>query len=91
MTASVAGVAKQVGLGLVSAAAVPFLVTGFYRATPIGIPMATPFVLIAATAITLAFLPRWRSVAAGLFIGAVAYAVFLYWLLLTWGRGMENF
>ena len=91
VAASVAGVAKQIALGLVGGASVPFLVTGFYRATPMGVPTATPFVLIAVTATVLAFLPRWRAVAAGLFVGAAAYAAFLYWLLLTWGRGLQNF
>lgn len=65
------------------------LVAGFFLPTALfrlDVPTAGVAVITLAL-VTLGLTrgdARWRYAAAGLLIGVVAYAVFLYWLFTTW-------
>jgi hypothetical protein len=74
-------------LGLVGA---PFLVAGLYRVMPFSWPLVLPFVIMLGTVLAGWLLSR-RALAAGLATGTLAWAVFLWWLLNDWSRGMQGF
>lgn len=80
-----------------AALTVPFLVTGIGRAllllpTPLRLPGAAALLALFIVAVAGASRRgRARAVGVGLAIGTAVYAVFLFWLLSTVGRGMQQF
>jgi hypothetical protein len=78
--------------GGLAVVAVPFTVAGIYRVAPAGLPTSVPFLLLLALAVpALVKQGVSRAVGAGVLIGAGIYGVFLLWLLMILGRGMERF
>jgi hypothetical protein len=75
---------------LLGACAAPFFVVGVGRLSPHERPLTTPFVVVVAVAGLLWGMAR-RAVAAGLAVGAAAFAVFLYILVSELEEGLRGF
>lgn len=81
----------RIGIGVLSAAWVPFWVTAMYRVMPSGWlwpgSFFLPFVAIGLLGLWAWRFTRWRSIGVGILAGLAIYAVFLTWLLWAFSRG----
>ncbi len=72
---------------LVAFIGTPFVLTGLYRLTP-DVPAwwVWPFAVVGSAAVALGWWrARWRPVSAAVLVSAAMWAVFLLWLLSTFG------
>lgn len=77
---------KHVAAAVLAAVTTIVVVTGVFRILPASVPTAVPFVVAVLAGAALWWVPDVpRSVPAGIVAGAVVYAGFVYYVLLSWG------
>lgn len=77
---------RRIGLAILTAVCVPFVVTGMYRLTarfdePEWFWTSLPFALLGAAPVLIRQRSTWKPVASGIVMGSVFYGLFLIWLL----------
>ena len=76
---------RSVAIGLLGTVFVPFFITGMYRLTSDEVPGA-PLLPVELVAVMAAVTwHRWRALSVGLLVGIALWAVFLFWLISSFG------